>query len=235
MNNYEKISEINKKLVDDESKLIFSSKVMSILTGDSSYQKRYIKTKMVERYFDIFIPEADEVFVDCGCFDGSDIVKFVKWCGSEYKNIYAFEINTDNYNEIIKDEEISKFDRCCITNCGVWNKNGQLNIDGNGMNTKVSVKDNKNINRCKVVSLDNELGEKPVSFIKMDIEDAELMALEGAKKIISKYRPKLAICVYHRNKDIIDIPSYILSINSEYKFILRHYTFANSETVLYCY
>ena len=48
----------------------------------------------------------------------------------------------------------------------------------------------------KVVAVD-EIVDGKVTFIKMDIEGSELKALHGAEKTIKKYRPKLAICIYH--------------------------------------
>ena len=75
--------------------------------------------------------------------------------------------------------------------------------------------------------------EEKVSFIKMDIEGAELPALNGAEKIIQRHKPKLAVCVYHKREDLITIPQYIKSIVPEYKFYLRvHFPYA-SELVLY--
>ncbi len=67
----------------------------------------------------------------------------------------------------------------------------------------------------------------------MDIEGAELNALKGCEKIIKRYQPKLAICIYHRNEDFIEIPKYILSIVPEYKLYMRHHNISGTETVLY--
>ena len=52
----------------------------------------------------------------------------------------------------------------------------------------------------KAVTIDNEveqLGLDSVDFIKMDIEGAERFALRGAAQTISRFRPRMAICVYH--------------------------------------
>lgn len=73
----------------------------------------------------------------------------------------------------------------------------------------------------KCTCLDEEL-TKGVTLIKMDIEGAELRALKGAKDVIMKNRPKLAICVYHRKEHIIEIYQWIKSLNLGYKFYLRH-------------
>ena len=67
----------------------------------------------------------------------------------------------------------------------------------------------------------------------MDIEGTEMEALKGAEYIIKKYKPKLAISIYHKPEDIVEIPKYILNINPDYKLYLRHYSDNAGETVLY--
>lgn len=57
--------------------------------------------------------------------------------------------------------------------------------------------------------------------------------MHGAEKTICSQRPKLAISLYHRLEDVIEIPKYLLSLIPDYRFYLRHYTFWDSETVLY--
>lgn len=68
----------------------------------------------------------------------------------------------------------------------------------------------------------------------MDIEGAGESALRGCAETIKKYKPKLAICVYHKPEDIFEITEYILYLNPDYKLWLRHYTNLVNETVLYC-
>lgn len=58
-------------------------------------------------------------------------------------------------------------------------------------------------------------------FIKMDIEGSELDALKGAKNILIKKRPKLAICLYHKNQDMWEIPLYLKEIVPDYNFYCK--------------
>jgi FkbM family methyltransferase len=84
-----------------------------------------------------------------------------------------------------------------------------------------------------VVTLDKELENEPISFIKMDLEGWEMNALRGAETIIRNNKPKLAIAVYHSAKDFREIPQFLLKINPRYRVFLRHYTQGWSETVMY--
>lgn len=90
--------------------------------------------------------------------------------------------------------------------------------------------------KIMATSIDNVLDGKKATFIKMDIEGSELMALRGAKNTITKWLPKLAISVYHKNEDMLEIPQYINDIAlNKYDFYLRHHhSLCQNETVLYC-
>jgi FkbM family methyltransferase len=72
-----------------------------------------------------------------------------------------------------------------------------------------------------------------VDFIKMDIEGSELSALRGSEATIRRWRPKLAISLYHRPEDFFSIPSWIDSLGVEYRFYLDHYSIHHEETVLF--
>ena len=73
-----------------------------------------------------------------------------------------------------------------------------------------------------------------INFVKMDIEGAELSAIKGAASSIRKFKPKLAISLYHKPTDIFEIPLYISKEFPFYEMFIEHYTIHAEETVLYC-
>jgi hypothetical protein len=72
-----------------------------------------------------------------------------------------------------------------------------------------------------------------VSFMKMDIEGAELAALRGARKTIAKWKPRIAVCVYHQPDDFWTLPEETFSVHDDYQLYLRHYTEGVVESVMF--
>lgn len=184
-----------------------------------------------KQYFDYFKPGVDnEVFVDAGVFDGGSSILFSKWCNGKYDKIFAFEPDAYNISRIKNNVNLPNFN---LFNKGVYSKAQKMffDIEGNS-GTKIS---ENGENSIEVVDLDSILGKEKVTFIKMDVEGAELEALKGAKGILKSQKPKLAICIYHKPEDIIEIPKIILELNPDYKLAMRHYGIDLLETVLYAY
>jgi FkbM family methyltransferase len=72
-----------------------------------------------------------------------------------------------------------------------------------------------------------------VDFLKMDIEGFELAALKGAEQTLRRFRPKLAISVYHNWEDYWTILKYVDGLKLGYNFYLENYTRSDGETILY--
>jgi len=176
--------------------------------------------------------QENEVFLDCGLYHGETTFKFLKWCNRNYKKIIAFEPNRDSYLFCLNQTEIQNIKNFQMFNKGVWNKNETLHFKiVNGTDSFITSEDGEKL--IETITIDEVLAGEGATFIKMDVEGAELNALYGAKITIQNYRPKLAICIYHKPEDIITILSYLYELVPEYKFYLRHYSTYSQETVLY--
>jgi FkbM family methyltransferase len=201
---------------------------ISILCSLLNKQIQYFDT-------DIIIPHKNEVFVDGGVFDFWSSIEFAKWCNGEYDAIYAFELDTrccENIKNVIQTNESIDKGKVHFFNAGLWSKSKSVSFSGKGIGNSKVIPWGKDM--VKTVSLDKVLHGRRVTFIKLDVEGAELEALKGAKSTIQKWRPRLAISIYHKPEDIIDIPLYILSLVPDYKCYIRHYSNYIYETVLFC-
>lgn len=190
---------------------------------DSLYSSQYFDR-------DIMKPQPGEIFIDGGCFNCNTDKEFIKWCSGNYEKIYAFEPDEKNYRECLEQCVKKNIKKIELYNKGLWNCETVLSFQQNGDQGSKIGKGNEVIS---TVSIDAVVEDQPISFIKLDVEGAELEALQGARKTISRNRPRLAICIYHKPEDIVTIPEYILSLHSDYKLYIRHYQMSQCETIVY--
>ena len=223
-------------LLDDKtSKDIYLNIINKYICGDFK-QLDFKDVYTNELYFpqDIIRMCDTEIFVDIGGFVGDTINDFIKKTKGCFEEIHSFEIDEKNYKKLenYTNSLEAKFkNKINLYNIGLWNKNTKLNYEGSGASVNITTKATKNC--IEVDTLDRLLINKNISFIKMDIEGAEIKALEGAKEIIKKYKPKLAISIYHNPKDLIQIPIYLKKLLPEYKIYIRHHSLRETDTVCY--
>lgn len=189
------------------------------------------------QYFDLFKPMNREVFIDAGTYDGGTIIDFYKWINGMDGICYGMEPVDNLY--IIANKKILAYKNANIYKCAAWNKNEDilmtLDVKATGEiwgGNRVSEAGNVIIKGIKIDDIVSQ-NNNGVTMIKMDIEGSELKALEGAANSIKKYKPRLAISVYHKPEDVLVIADYILSLVEDYKLYFRHYTGDANETVLY--
>jgi len=192
------------------------------------------QTDMVQ-YFDVQVPfkKGYSCFVDCGAYIGDSFIELLK--RHKCDSYIAFEPDLENFEKLEKnvDKFATGVSDVVLYPCAVAEKNGYLFFHRDGATGGSLSTDAEECDIISVVSLDSVLKKKKVSMIKMDVEGAEIDALNGAKRIIKEQSPDLAICVYHKISDLWEIPLLINQINSDYVFYLRCHDSWGVETVLY--
>ena len=246
LNNYKDLNLFQ----DDESKILFSSILGKRSSLIGRVEEVLIKT---DQYFCLpdFQRRSDQLFIDCGAYVGDT---FEKWLQINEGNIGGY-IGIDQFiehkrlfqnrlkrlsTEYILDESNINFLVAFASNCHTSTKlnhnlknKSRTSLTRNAINTS-----GKKLSSVEIIKID-DLASKYLKthksiFIKMDIEGSEFKALLGAEKIIKKYKPLLAISVYHRIDDLIRIPLLINKFSDKYKLYLRHHSPTLDETVLYC-
>ena len=189
-----------------------------------------------ESYFldDVFTFLSDEVFIDCGAYDGDTLKSFIKFRQNNFKKYLALEPDPNNLEHLKKaiftnsNDMQNKIDIYPVA-AGI--KHEKLRFDAVG-NSSASIGENGNI-EIESIPLDELLINCPPTFIKMDIEGFEADALIGASNIIKQTMPILAICVYHKQHDLWSIPLLIQSLCSNYRFFLRTHEEDGLQAVCY--
>lgn len=170
----------------------------------------------------------DVIVIDAGAYIGDSISKIVNNVGGYVKSYYALEPMSVNYERLEKvyldSEKVKQF---IPLNVALGRQERLQDIflnEDNMMACSLHENNTGAISRkeqMKVITLDSlDLHDKADYFVKMDIEGNELDALMGGSSFIRNTKPNLAICLYHKQRDIIDIPRYLRSVRQDYQFHL---------------
>jgi FkbM family methyltransferase len=185
--------------------------------------------------------EGDYVLDGGGCW-GDTTLYFADRVG-EYGKVYTFEFTPENLEILNRNLNLNPqlSPRIEVVPRALWATSGEVILySANGPGTSIvrTQQNNSNQDSLQVttVSIDDFVKEEKLprlDFIKMDIEGAELNALKGGEDTIRTFRPRLAISIYHRENDFIEIPEYLNKLNLGYEFYLDHFTIHGEETVLF--
>lgn len=216
---------------DKKSYEVLGTIIYYRISGDKRILFNHID-RLDKIYFDndiksYFRQDWDQCIIDCGAYIGDTLTELIKRQKVQGK-IYCFEANQDNFNKLKRITSNKQNIICKNVAVGSSNKEKYIIMNGQGSHFA----DSGEI--VKSVRLDDFINE-PITFIKMDIEGAEMEALQGCELHLKREKPTLAISVYHKLEDIFKIYSYLDRLNLGYKFVLRKYGNTISELVLYAF
>lgn len=238
MHRYEHVH--NLLFCDKRSRETLRGVLFAKITGELEYcQEIYTGNQ----YFCLppFCGRENETYVDAGAYTGDTVERFIWQNNGVFNAIYAFEPAPAQFAALVKRKE-RLVQEWALTEDSIRVEQTALSdqeinmipvAPSNELPNTVLVP--KNSGAIKTIKLDDFLRTKKVTLIKADIEGMELSMLKGAKRIISLWKPKLAICVYHYPNDLLDIIQYLQHLVPQYKFALRHHSPRQLETVLYAW
>lgn len=167
-----------------------------------------------------------DVIIDAGGFIGDTAALF---CEKTSNNcfIHAFELLDENiklfkYNNKLNNiESFVKINQLALTN----KSDETIKIKQTAVQGATSIfGNNDSETSIKTITLDDYIitnNIEKVDLIKMDIEGAEIAALEGAINTIKHFKPRLALCLYHKWDDVITIPKFLATLDIEYKYYFK--------------
>ena len=234
----------NKNIVDyiynhlegDDDKMLWSMIKSSISSCciDTLVDWFLLNGKPQLQYIEHDLINKNDILLEFGVYDATNTCQFAKLVGENGK-VYGFEpLDSSTYQANIEKDSSLK-SRISIFQCAISDFVGELKFSQNGPSTKQTENEHDSVVPCTTIDhFIDEYHIPRIDFIKMDIEGAEPAALKGGLASIKKFRPSLAISIYHGIDQFIGIP-YMLMKNLEgYKFKLGCYSVFGEETILYC-
>jgi FkbM family methyltransferase len=184
-----------------------------------------------EQYFPgLFSLSANECFVDCGAYTGDTIQSFISHTDNGFRKVVAFEADLaviPGLQTFIGDVGV----RAVLHKAAVGAHDGAVHFAGDGIGGGRVASASEAVVSC--VRLDDALRQERASFIKMDIEGSELDALEGARHIIRRDRPVLAVCGYHRPDHLWQVLASLRNLAPDSALFVRSHCVDGLDSVCY--
>lgn len=161
-------------------------------------------------YLKCYTPRKGDFILDCGAHIGNCAVLFSRLVGKEGL-VIALEPFEESFNNLQNRIQRLRRRNIIAINKGVWNNSGRLPLKVfsdpvfckivENINVTIKHKEYKQIDCVTIDDLVNELELKRLDMIKMDIEGAEIEALQGSENTLRNYSPCVAIASYHKRYD----------------------------------
>lgn len=179
----------------------------------------------VEHYFctDLIPLKYYRSFVDVGAYTGDTFEDFKRKIGDDFDHYYMIEVIKSNASALQKmyggDKRVRVFQIAASDGFHQFTIGDASGLERFGGKADAT----RNGELVTADTLDHALAGCPVTMLKFDIEGDELAALRGAAGLIAEQRPALIICVYHKVRDLWEIPQWIHDLNLGYRIFFRHH------------
>jgi FkbM family methyltransferase len=210
---------------EKEEQRACSKELMKISRKVNKYKFSFLSSECFYGYSGLrWLPENEKlrlkngICIDGGACEGDTAIMLI----NQFKamEIHAFEIEKNNYNKLLKTIQKSKTDKIKPKFIGLSDCDGEGQVIKSGTGSSLTNRkdDKDSIELRKIDSLYSI--DKKISLIKLDVEGMEQKVLSGAKNVIKRNKPILAVSIYHSVQDFFLIKSQIESMDSSYKFII---------------
>lgn len=229
--NEETFNETFNSLSDQLSKDVFVAFINAKLSGNP-IPLYNTNVESESQYFSNLVDiKAINVFLQAGGFDGQTVLDFTNR-NNNYKQIITFEPDKENL-ELLRNN-CKGVKNLEVVDKGLYNQNTILYFEQNTTGTsKIVDSGEMSIGVTTIDSVISRMSENNKVYITLDIEGAELQALYGSRETIENNTTYMAISVYHKSTDLIEIPRFINNLKEDYDIYLRHYGYNTWETIMY--
>ncbi len=230
------VSTVFDYLSDDRSRREYVTQVQWRLTGDPSClshpvaDPQYLVAEVVSEL-------TNDIVLDCGAYDGDTLRSWIEFRDASFTRYFALEPDPNNrrlLERYIAELRPDIAERVIVFPYAVTNFTGTAKFAISGLPSS-SLGDDQGIPvECvRLDDLEMELEGLEPTFVKVDIEGAELELIQGGRDILGRSHPVIAIAAYHRQDHLWQVPLAIKNLWSEYRLLLRPHNEEGWDLVLY--
>lgn len=175
-------------------------------------------------------------YVDCGAYDGDTFSALLAQSGIACAQAFLLEPDPNNYVQLVRRVTAHPGTQVVCLPLAAAQAHGSLSFQtGQGeASTVLKEAASGEGDTITAAALDQLLPHAVVDLIKLDIEGAEAQALRGARQIIERSRPVLAVSLYHNPQDLWELPELLFELCGEgYRFHIRQHGCNSFDAVLY--
>lgn len=195
---------------------LITNEALYPIVDDFNYYQHFYKVKN------------EDIVIDAGANCGHLSVFFSKLVGQNGK-VFAFEPDKFNIERIHKNISLNEdlTNNIIIQDLLLWNKNELIDFYEAGTvgSSAVWMPDAEHCVKKQAVTIDNWVKSSAIAkldFIKMDIEGAEIEALDGCVETIKTLKPNFAIASYHivnDEKTYVKVEEFFKKMNYPHKTV----------------
>lgn len=223
-------------LVEEKDKVVYKTgfQNVSLITNEALYPI----VDDFNYYQHFYHVKSGDVVVDAGANCGHLTVFFSKLVGQTGK-VFAFEPDKFNIERIQKNMALNPdlTDNIKIEDLLLWDKSEWIDFYEAGTvgSSAVWMPDTEHCVKKQAVTIDDWVNNNHIQkldFIKMDIEGAEIEALDGCVETIKTLQPNFAIASYHvvnGEKTYIKVEAFFRQMNYPCKTV----TFRGTEIITF--
>ena len=220
----EALQYVYERLADEQSRKVFAATLNYKLSGKISYLFD-CTTAREDDLQELLALGPEEYYLDLGAYNGDTIEELGRMTSWQWQQVVAVEPDRRNCRKLraLAEELAQRGLAVEVHEGGIWDAAGELSFSDSGGRQSTFIGASKKV--VPVTTIDIVASGRPISYIKMDVEGAEVQALTGGVRTITQYKPKLLVAAYHYDVDLFRLPQLIWQLVPDYKIYLRKHPY----------
>ncbi len=215
----DRLERVQSLLWDERSREIFLDAVNFRLSGKMKYLLN--GGDHVDELREVFAGQKIQSVIDGGAFKGDSAADFIEALSPE--KIIAVEADARTFGKL--SAYADGVEDCTVipVNAALWDENTEMTYVSSASRGSGESGRNRRAKEVTVLcrTLDEIAGEDAVDLIKLDVEGAESRAIDGGEALILRDKPNLALSLYHRTDDIMELTERAHALLPNHRLILR--------------